>query len=403
MSLLRSNGSTSAPEPRSHASRSGAPHFETVGLFFRLDLKDAVLPGCPLLVRWLGLLLGTLSFSFSVVAAAVEPDAPVVFIGPANAALDAALHDALTAQLSGAAMPLQFERFERDDVSLRDQIALARKLSGERRALGVFWVDVRIPNDWLVYLLADGTTTRVLVRHINVELGATDAATEAVAVITRESSEGLRNGQVLRMQPVVIPPDEPSPFAPPLPPPAPPEPPIGDYRGLGVFAGYYGDHFAKGQGWQSGARVAGSYRFASGLFVGLGYTFFHHETVRAGDATFQLGRLPLDATLGFAKRFGRFLPALEFRGLADLVSRDNLSTGAAYEATEGGTRLMAFFSPRLRLDFALTRTVSVGVAGGLDVALNRFSFVSRVDTADRILLEPATPRPSVEVGVTVWP
>jgi hypothetical protein len=119
--------------------------------------------------------------------------------------------------------------------------------------------------------------------------------------------------------------------------------------------------------------------------------------------TFLLRRSPLDVGIGFAKPFGRFVPAVEIRGLAELLSRDNLSTGSAYEATEGGTRLMAFFSPRLRLDVALTRTVSLGIAGGVDVALNEFSFVSREDTVESVLLAPSSPRPSVEIGITVWP
>jgi hypothetical protein len=149
--------------------------------------------------------------------------------------------------------------------------------------------------------------------------------------------------------------------------------------------------------------VAAGFRFASGLYVAGGYALLRDATVQAGDFTFLLRRTPLDLGIGFAKAFGRFVPAIEIRGLAELLSRDNVSTGSAYEATEGGTRLMAFFSPRLRLDVALTRTVSLGIAGGLDVALNEFSFVSREDTVERVLLEPANPRPAVEVGLTVWP
>jgi len=404
MSLQCSNGSTSAPEPRPHTSGSGPAYFETVGHFFRSGLKDAVLSGWPPLIRWLGLLCGTFCFSFSIPAAAAEvSDARVIFIGPANPALYAALHDALTAQLSGAPIELQFSRFERDDQGLREQLALAQRLSREQHALGVFWIDARVQNDWVVYLLAEGPSTRVLARHVNVEEGVTDAATEAVAVITRESSEGLRNGQVVRMQPVSIALEEP-PAPAPAPCPAPPAPlPLGEFRGPLLFVGYRGDYFSKDLDWQSGLRVAAGFRFASGVYVTGGYSFLQDAQVESGDFGFLLRRIPVDLGIGFGRRFGRFVPAIEIRGLAEFLSRDNLSTGSAYEATEGGTRLMAFFSPRLRLDVALSRTISLGVAGGIDVALNEFSFVSREDTVETVVLDPAGVRPAIEVGITVWP
>ena len=41
--------------------------------------------------------------------------------------------------------------------------------------------------------------------------------------------------------------------------------------------------------------------------------------------------------------------------------------------------------------------------GGIDVALNPFSFVSRVDGEDRTLLRLSEIRPAIEVGALLWP
>lgn len=206
------------------------------------------------------------------------------------------------------------------------------------------------------------------------------------------------------MQPVPLAPEETPATSEPCPkPPTRPEPPLGEYRGPLLFVGYRGDSFAESLDWQSGVRVAAGFRFASGVYVAGGFGLLRDAKVLSEDLTFLLHRLPVDLGIGFARPYGRFVPAIEVRGLAEFLSRDNLSTGSALVATEGGTRLMAFVSPRLRLDFAVTRTVSVGIAGGLDVALNEFSFVSREDTTETVILDPADLRPALEIGITVWP
>jgi hypothetical protein len=332
--------------------------------------------------------------------------APVIFVTPADPKLDEALHDAVTAQLSGAPTPIVFRRFERDDGVLQDQVAQAQALAVAHRALGVFWVDARIQDDWLVYLLADKTGARVLVRHIRVESDGVAAATEAVAVITRESSEGLRTGQATGMRPVVLAAAvEPTPFEPPKKelPKTPAPPPLGTYTGLQMFVGYHGDELSPGVGWQSGARLAVAYRLRNGLYGGLGYTFLRDATAGPADLTFQLQRSPFDVALGFALPLGRFVPAIELRGVVEVLNRGGLSASDTYDATPGEARLLAYLGPRARLDFAFSRTVSLGLAVGLDLALNRFSFVSRDDRGDSTLLEPSAVRPVVEAGVSLWP
>jgi hypothetical protein len=332
--------------------------------------------------------------------------APIVFISPADAQLDASLRDAVTAQLSGAQTPVVFGRLTRDDGRLEDQVEQAKAFSIAHHALGVFWVDARMADDWLVYLLADRSGGRIFVRHIRVERDGVAAATEAVAVIIRESSEGLRTGQATGMKPVALTPAvEPSPFEPPkkVTPPPPSPPPLGKYQGASVVVGYHGDQVSPGVGWQSGAHVSLQYRDRTGFYGGLGYTFLRDADVTTADLTFQLQRSPFDVALGFAVPFGRFVPAFEVRGVLEAVSRSAVSTSASLQATPGETRFLAYLGPRARFDLALSRTISLSLAVGADFALSRFSFISRDDRGDIPLLEPSVVRPVVEAGVALWP
>jgi len=346
---------------------------------------------------------------FSRFAVAAEPARVVVFVVPSGVDLDAALRDALTAQLSGGGTEMVFEHFSEEATTLRRQVNEARALSVKYSSVGVFWLEAPMDKDWLLYL-AEPTGDRVLVRRVTVEAGGTVAATEAVAVITSESTEALARGQKLGMTPVTLPPEtlvaakEPSPFTPPpAPRPVPPPPPRDVPHGVSVALAYYGDSTAHEVPWQSGAHVDVTYRARMGLYAGLGFTFFREIDIEDPSLAFQVSRTPFDAMLGIALSRRGFRVGGEVRSIVEMLTRRNVSSSESFATSPGSTRALIYVGPRLRLEQDLTRSFALYAAGGIDVALNPFSFVSRVDGQDRVLLQLSEIRPAIEVGALLWP
>jgi hypothetical protein len=376
---------------------------ETVGHLFRSELKGESVPPSfgrfAVLVLVVGALLAPSRY------ARAERIEPVLFVAPAVGDLDAALRDALYAQLSGASTQLLFERFSPEASTLRRQVAEARTLAAARHAIGVFWLDAPVDKDWLLYLAEPGGD-RVLVRRVAVEADGAAAATEAVAVITAESSVALARGQTIGMQPVALPPEEPPRAVPPKAPTAPPSraavPSPERHRSTRFFVGfgYYGDGPTQEIRWQSGARLSLGARFVNGFYLNAGYLFFKQTTVRGSDLTFQVSRNPLDLGVGFALRRNRWAPALELRAIGEILTRENVATSSGLQATPNATRVLMFVSPRARLDWALSEAAGVYAAAGIDIAINSFSFVSRIDDQYRPLLRPAPVRPAFELGAS---
>lgn len=345
------------------------------------------------------------AFFARVSDARADPAGSVLFVAPALGELPDALRDALSAQLSGGESKLLFDRFSSEASTLRRQVVEARRLAASYHAIGVFWLDAPADKDWLLYL-SEPTGDRILVRRITVEEHGTAAATEAVAVITSESSRALAHGDTIGMQSVALPaePSPPTPLPAPKPPSEQPKPaaPRAISPGPRPFAGfaYYGDGPAQEVRWQSGARLSLGVRFPSGLYLNGGYLFFKEATVKGSELSFQVSRTPLDLGLGFAFGRKRLTWALELRGVGDILSRQVISTGSSLQPTPDRTRVMIFVSPRSRVDVAISPAFGAYVAGGLDFALNSFSFVSRVDGVDHPLLRPAPVRPAFEVGAS---
>lgn len=340
------------------------------------------------------------------------PTRVVVFVAPAAGELPDALRDALSAQLAGADTELRFERFSSDASTLRRQATEARTLAAADHALGVFWLDAPADKDWLLYLAEPGGD-RVLVRRVTVEAGGVAAATEAVSVITSESSVALARGQTIGMQPVALPPEPPPPSPPsagtaPPPPAGPASPPARPAPGPETpsagrwFAGlaYYGDGLAKEIRWQSGARLSLGVHLPHGLYLNAGYVFLKEATVRGAALTFQIARNPLDIGLGIALGRNRWRPSLEVRGLVEVLSRQSIATGTELEATPTATRVMIFVSPRARLDCTISQGLGAYAAVGIDVATNPFFYVSRVGGQDQPLLRPSAVRPAIELGAS---
>jgi hypothetical protein len=340
------------------------------------------------------------------------PVETIVFVSAASGELDASLHDALTAQLSGSRALLVFEQFATNAPSLRGQVAEARTLAVAHHAVGVFWLDAQTKGDWLVYL-AEPAGERVLVRRMEVEPNGVAAAVETVAVITRQSSDALLAGQKIGMQPVELPP-EPGPaeeglrVSPRAPgtarlAPGPRNPAGSRARGPTLSFAYYGDSVAREVRWQSGIRLGAGYRWGSGIFVGAGYVQYREAAVESPTLAFQIARVPLDAEIGLSFGHSRLVPGVELRGGMDVIRRHVVSAVSPLLATPDASRVVVSVSPRVRLDYSLSPVLGTYLDAGADFVVNGFSFVSRVDGQDRPLLSPLRIRPAVELGLTFWP
>jgi hypothetical protein len=324
-----------------------------------------------------------------------EGEPSVVFVTPDPPELDAALHDAVTAQLSGVTVDLVFNHFPGPVPTLREQVMAARSVSGQRHAAGVFWLDTQNDKEWLLYL-AEPAGNRVLVRRVPVDSDGTAAGVESVAVILRQSTEALLSGQTIGMQQVEVP-EEPLPRAAPPPEEPPPlkvapkreEPPL-PLRGLYLGVLYHGDAFASQVGWQSGVRLTGSYRWESGVHVGVGAT-----------VTMRIQRTPLDAHFGWSLVLGRWAPGVELRSKAEWVGRRNVADSVTVDGTDDRTRRLLSVSPNLTLDFVAKPGLFLHGGVGLDFVLNPFSYVIQGDAGTVTVLSPRARRPTAEVGITV--
>jgi hypothetical protein len=359
--------------------------------------------------RWITPLLGGLLLARASFGA--SPTSSVVFVDPSSDELDRSLRDALTAQLSGGPVTLVFEHFTQGSATLGRRMSEARALAESHHARGVFWIDTQADGDWLLYL-AEPSGERTLVRRIEVEANGTDAGVEAVAVITRQSSEALMSGGVIGMAevprdtrpPRVAPPTPPvEPQTPPAPPAPRARPSHPNFHGLSLATAYAGDFPADAIGWNSGLALSAAYHLSFGLYVAAGYTFIRDTQLDASPILLRITRNPFYAEAGYSFGHGPIVFSLGGRVLIELLGRHAVSTSGSFSGTPDSTRTTVYLSPRARIDFGLSPALALYGALGADFGLNRFSFVSRVDGGDRVLLEPNVVRPAVEVGLSFWP
>jgi hypothetical protein len=96
---------------------------------------------------------------------------------------------------------------------------------------------------------------------------------------------------------------------------------------------------------------------------------------------------------------GNWLPIVELRGIAELVTREVVSVEDPFESTPPSGRVVPFVGPRAGLECRVLPSLAIRGAGGLDVPLAGFSFASQQDGAVRTLLTARGLRPALEVGM----
>jgi hypothetical protein len=340
-------------------------------------------------------------------ARATADDAPVkavVFVPPLD--IEPALRDALTAQLSGVAVELVVEHFVSEVGSLKQNVEETRSLAAAHQAVGVFWLDTRATDEWLVYL-AEPAGRRVLMRRVPIGPDGSVAAMEAVAVITRESTAALLAGRTLGMTEVVVPgePEKPIVAAPaPAPKPVVPPPSVPvPLHGFSFSTSYYADVYAKGSGLSSGVGFAAAWRHSKGLRVGASFVSFQPAETDADGLVFLVRRYPIGVEAGYSYAREKWVLGLALRTVIELTSRHVVAHPSTSTPMPDTLTPVVFLSPRLRFDYRVTEAMSLYLAAGADFALNGFSFVNRVDNVDRTVLEPLLVRPAGEIGAAFWP
>jgi hypothetical protein len=244
--------------------------------------------------------------------------------------IEAPLRDALTAQLSGVAVELVVEHFASEPDSLRQNVDESHSLAAAHQAIGVFWLDVRATDEWLVFL-AVPAGRRVLMRRVPIGPDGSVAAMEAVAVITRESTTALLAGQTIGMTEVVVPgePEKPVPVAPAPahnPVPVPVKPRVwGPLHGFSFSTSYYADLYAEGSGISSGAAFSPAWRFASGIRIGASFVTFQPEEASVDGLAFLVRRYPIGIEAGYAYARAKWMLGLALRSVVESTTRHVLA------------------------------------------------------------------------------
>lgn len=305
-----------------------------------------------------------------------------------------ALGEALMAQFSlGKAELLLALDAEGDGRALGDRIATAQRRANEVRAAAVFWIDPEPGGRWLVHVF-DPAGNRLLVRPVDAGSGHTSAAIETVAVMARDSTDALLSGDLPAAAPVPAPPPPPAPARPPVEPPTP-------TRHVRLSLSYLGQDFADRVPWRHGASVGGAWVTTTGLFAGAAYTLSEGARVTT-PVLFEVDR-PLLLLLfgGYRHRIGGLSLDAALGVTIGLLERHTPGQAGAAPASDS-TRMEAAFSPRFRLEWAISPPLGIHLGGGLDVLFNNFSYIQRGVT-DTELLRPLPARGVLEAGIAYYP
>jgi hypothetical protein len=279
--------------------------------------------------------------------------------------------------------------------SLAEQMASARALAAQQGAIAVFWIESQDDGTWLVHMM-DSERERVVIRPVDAAGERRTSAIEAVAVMVRESTRALIENE---------PPPEPKP---PTPSPAPnPAAPRQDLRPLRLWVDYSLDDFAPEVTWQHGLGLGVAWQGTRPWYLGLGLLITAPMDPPAPLAI-TVQRYPIAAVLGYRYRAGLFSLDGELGVSADLLRRsaatrqaDDGSFHVTAEPAESSVLLAV--APRIRGEVQPWPAWGFFAVLGMDILLNPFSYISKMDTRRTSLLRPRPIRPVAEIGVAFYP
>jgi hypothetical protein len=263
--------------------------------------------------------------------------------------------------------------------SNRAQIRQAMALAKKHRARGVFWLDLSIDDDILLYL-HEPKGLDTLMRRIP-RTPESDAATfESLGVVVSSISTALVAGGEIGMTVVELEEEiQPEAVVPPSvePTPVPEEPEKPRRRAwplMRVGVGYLGNSFGDQLKWQHGIRLAVDFRPLRRMYLGVGGEYVFPSHVRHELVEIEIRRYPVDLHGGFR---GEPVPtlALEAEAAATVEVLNRRSSRLLVEATPARDFVVFSAGPRGRLVWNPVAGLELSIEAGLDVVVNNVDYV----------------------------
>ncbi len=137
----------------------------------------------------------------------IHEETAVVFLvqDTTEVSVVAALGEAIRAQLADARTRVVMAATGMESLVLQHLVDLGEDWARQEAAVGVFFLDARRDEQWLLYLV-DPKSQRVLVRRAGASLESLHAAIETVAVITEAAATALAAQQAAAAQGISPPP-----------------------------------------------------------------------------------------------------------------------------------------------------------------------------------------------------
>lgn len=349
----------------------------------------------------------------------VEAEAPrgerrVVFVVPdLDEDADAQLRDALLAQFTLVQAELSFAPPRSMGRTQAERLSALAATAARADALAAFYLDVEPNGRWLLHVF-DASRERLVLRPLDGSGAQRAAAIEAVAVMTRESTRALIEGQPLPepepSRPVVVAETEPAPAPPPAP-PAPSAPPPPSSRrswlrprlSLGYVATTFGDEGAARQGaaFSLGQRLRDDLRVSLGADLTLPVS---HEAT----PPFEVRAVPVRVGVALRMAETRTL-ALELEGVVTLewLVRHSLEpestspTSPTVELAPDAVDFVAAAGLRAHGELAVGGPWALWIALGSDILFNPYAYVALRDRVSHELLALYRVRLVGQLGVAV--
>jgi hypothetical protein len=310
--------------------------------------------------------------------------------------------------------------------TLREQADRAAGEIRRRGHAGAFWVDLS-GGDEATLFFVEPDATRILVRRI--PWREAEAAAEAVAVVTRSTTDALASGSTIGMEAVVVEPARPAPTTV-VPPPAvtpwqtppfdggarpyePAGPPLpipprradkGSAVRLAAWhfgASYAGAYVSKSLPWSSGVEIDGALSLRNGLRVGFAAAGFPPLEVTIDEHRMAVGRASLAGELGYEKTWDFVSLGGTGAPLLELVHRSTAQAGGTLRPLP--PELTVLGGVRGTVDLTLRPQASWGfrLSVGPEVVFNPLEFAVREDGAVRVLESFSAIRATALIGVEV--
>jgi len=356
----------------------------------------------------LGLLVAPRAAARPVEGEAAHRADVVMANGNTPAAFLDALEQAALAQLADVRLRLSRSApVPSATADLRARMASVRGTS----ALAVFWVDDDLAAQQTLLYLYDPRGERMLVRTFP---PAGEATAEGISLVVRSSALALAEGGAIGVEVPRVE-TKPAPPAPPRPPAAPPVAAAthpaqsdaalasddhGARSRLAIGVAYAGVASPSLGFWRSGAEIALRARVTGATFAGVGLRVLSRVEIRDPAVALSITSYPIEIFLGHAFAWGRFTLAPQVGFVGEISERSATAFESRLVATSDRSVLVLGAAPRLEASYALTRWLSVRLAGGADVLINPPEYVVDLP-APRLVAGADHVRPRAEVGLLV--